>query len=57
MANTCVHKWTVYSERYQKNYIWAIIKSMNERFTAVVLNLNKFLTIDFNKQTKNKKWQ
>ena len=28
---------------------------MNETFTAVVLNLNKFLTIDFNKQTLHKK--
>ena len=29
---------------------------MNERFTAVVLNLNRFLTIDFNKQSLHKKW-
>ena len=30
---------------------------MNELcFTAVVLNLNKFVTIDFNKRTLHKKW-
>ena len=35
----------------------AIIKWMNELyFTVVVLNLNKFLSIDFNKQTLHKKW-
>ena len=28
---------------------------MNERFTAVLMNLNNFLTIDFNKQTLHKK--
>ena len=29
---------------------------MNKRFTAVMLNLNKFLTIDFNDQILRKKW-
>ena len=33
-----------------------MIKWMNESFAAVVLHLNKFLTIDFNKQILHKKW-
>ena len=46
----------VYLRRYQKNYIRALIKWMNELcFTTAVLNLNKFLTIHFNKEIWHKK--
>ena len=51
------HKHSIYLKRNRKNCIGTIIKWMNELcFTVVVLNLNKFLTIDFNKQILNKKW-
>ena len=57
MANTCVHKWPVYLRRDQKNYIRALIKWMNKLcFIVVVLSLNKFLTLDFDKLTLHKKW-